>query len=216
MIASMASKFPTRPVGIVYGTLNNPLTVVEVFLDLICPYSCRMFKTLRDEGILEDYKDTIQFRMMQTIQPWHVASGLAHSCVLSMMRVDDSITKNYFGAMFDRQEQFFDDNIGHKSKNEILGEMADIGAELGANKEDILSWAAMDAENNGGKSVDKAMKLCTKYHRARGVHVTPTVFINGLEASEISSSWTADEWRELLNAIIEHQGDGQCNSCHQI
>jgi hypothetical protein len=46
------------------------------------------------------------------------------------------------------------------------------------------------------------MKWSVKYHRARSVHVTPTVFLNGLEAPDISSSWTAAEWGEKIRGIL--------------
>jgi hypothetical protein len=36
----------------------------------------------------------------------------------------------------------------------------------------------------------------------RSVHVTPTVFLNGLESSEISSSFTAAEWQDKIKNIL--------------
>ena len=216
MITQMASKFPTRPVGIVFGTVNNPLTVVEVFVDLLCPFSKRMWDVLYKEEVMEQYSESIQFRWYNTPQPWHFQSTFAHSCVLAMSKVNDDLTKDYLASLFDHQEQFFDENTHHKCKADILDEMAELGAELGVDKQDIISWATMDADNNDGRTVAPALKLCVKYHRARGVHVTPTVFLNGLEAGDISSQWTSDQWRELLDAFMETQGDGTCYSCMQI
>jgi hypothetical protein len=34
------------------------------------------------------------------------------------------------------------------------------------------------------------------------VHVTPTVFVNGIEASDISSSWTLEQWENFLNPLL--------------
>ena len=36
----------------------------------------------------------------------------------------------------------------------------------------------------------------------RGVHVTPTVFINGIEAPDISSELSNNEWLEKLRPMI--------------
>ena len=47
----------------------------------------------------------------------------------------------------------------------------------------------------------KLLKFAIKYHRIRGVHVTPTVFVNGIEAPDISSGWTAEQWIEKLKSI---------------
>ena len=38
-----------------------------------------------------------------------------------------------------------------------------------------------------------------KFQRRRGVHVTPTVFVNGIEQSQISSTWSSKEWTQFLN-----------------
>ena len=45
---------------------------------------------------------------------------------------------------------------------------------------------------------DSRIKLHCRYHRRLGVHVTPTVFLNGEEATQISSSWTGQQWMEFL------------------
>jgi hypothetical protein len=46
------------------------------------------------------------------------------------------------------------------------------------------------------------LKWSTRYHRVRSVHVTPTVFLNGLETPDISSSFTAAEWQDKINSIL--------------
>jgi len=42
-----------------------------------------------------------------------------------------------------------------------------------------------------------------KFHRKRGVHVTPTVFFNGIEQSQVSSAWDENQWKEFLDAALE-------------
>ena len=44
----------------------------------------------------------------------------------------------------------------------------------------------------------QALKWATKLHRVRGVHVTPTVHVNGLEAGIVSSGWTGEQWLKFL------------------
>lgn len=41
-----------------------------------------------------------------------------------------------------------------------------------------------------------------KFQRKRGVHVTPTVFFNGIEQPDISSKWTSDDWKRFLNRAL--------------
>ena len=60
------------------------------------------------------------------------------------------------------------------------------------------------APQNGLGEATKLLKFAIKHHRVRGVHVTPTVFVNSIEAPDISSSWNADKWMEKLKAISEN------------
>ncbi len=56
---------------------------------------------------------------------------------------------------------------------------------------------------NTGNELTQAVKWLVKYHRSYGVHVTPTVFLNNIEAGQVSSSWTLPEWTELLEPLIK-------------
>lgn len=56
---------------------------------------------------------------------------------------------------------------------------------------------------NCGNETTQMVKWSTRYHRTRGVHVTPTVFVNGQEATKVSSGWSADEWGALISPLLE-------------
>jgi len=51
--------------------------------------------------------------------------------------------------------------------------------------------------------LSQEFKWSVKYHRARSVHVTPTVFLNGLEAPDISSGWGLGEWNEKIQWFVD-------------
>ena len=40
--------------------------------------------------------------------------------------------------------------------------------------------------------------ITVKYSRQNGIHVSPTVLLDGLIAGEISSSWGEKEWTDFL------------------
>ena len=56
-------------------------------------------------------------------------------------------------------------------------------------------------EGNSGNKTTVQMKFVIKYHRVRSVHVTPTVFLNGVESPDISSGWTVAQWHEKLSSL---------------
>jgi hypothetical protein len=51
---------------------------------------------------------------------------------------------------------------------------------------------------NEGNAMTQEIKWASKFHRTRGVHVTPTVFVNGIEAGVVSSSWTEEDWNKFF------------------
>jgi hypothetical protein len=57
-----------------------------------------------------------------------------------------------------------------------------------------LARTIVEGSLNTGNAATLDLKWATKYHRVRGVHVTPTVFLNGIEAPDVSSGWDADQW----------------------
>ncbi|CAM9170026.1 unnamed protein product, partial [Phaeothamnion confervicola] len=61
---------------------------------------------------------------------------------------------------------------------------------------------ALKGAGDKGTHLTQDVKWICRHHRERGVHVTPTVFVNGIEATEISSSWTIDEWQDFLDEML--------------
>jgi protein-disulfide isomerase len=51
---------------------------------------------------------------------------------------------------------------------------------------------------NSGNAMTGQLKLHIKYARRLGVHVSPTVFVNGIEAAHVSSGWTPQQWADLI------------------
>ncbi|GIS88929.1 MAG: hypothetical protein CM1200mP18_16390 [Gammaproteobacteria bacterium] len=100
--------------------------------------------------------------------------------------------------VFDKQTDFFDDHAKDLSRIQIYEKLVAIG---GKSNYDVSSLSGLlslnDVTGNDGLGVvTQHLKWAVKYHRMRSVHVTPTVFINGIEAPDISSGWSDNEWLE--------------------
>lgn len=52
---------------------------------------------------------------------------------------------------------------------------------------------------NGGNKVTEYVKWHTKLGRQNGIHVTPTVCVNGIVDPEVQSKWGGEEWEEYLD-----------------
>ena len=204
----MAPPLPSVPVGIKLTNSFSSGVVVDLFHDVCCPYSKKMFNTVFGSLIpaleTENSIGGVQFLWQSVPQPWHAQSCCMHDAIMAASILDVEKTPTYISNIFDKQTDFFDDQTKNLSRIQIYEKLAVIGGESGY---DVSSFSALLSlegvtGNEGLGNVTQYLKWAVKYHRARGVHVTPTVFINGIEAPDVSSGWSDTEWLEKLQQMI--------------
>ncbi|CAE8646844.1 unnamed protein product [Polarella glacialis] len=189
---------PSVPVGVARPGGQKASVTVELFLDLCCPYSNKMFKTI-SEHVAPNYEGEVKFVFHSVAQPWHAQSCYMHEASLAVL---DSAGPQKFwdfaGALFGKQEEFFDDMVMDKTRNELYSELAKVAEEVGVAPAEVLNRLQLKP-GNAGSAVTQRFKWATKLHRSRGVHVTPTVHLNGLEAGVVGSGWSPEEWQSFLD-----------------
>merc|ERR1712060_753140 len=95
--------------------------------------------------------------------------------------------------------KFQDVDTWNKSRAQIYKELCALVSEVGG---DALAVRELLAMKEGGcNEMTQHIKWSVKFHRCRGIHVTPTVHVNGLEAGIVSSGWTADQWNAFLEPL---------------
>lgn len=62
----------------------------------------------------------------------------------------------------------------------------------------LLGSSPTDDEN----ALFPLTRQTVKFQRRRGVHVTPTVFFNGIEQGQIESGWGVEEWKVFLDGAL--------------
>ncbi len=62
----------------------------------------------------------------------------------------------------------------------------------------ISDKAGPDGSLNTGNKVTDDLKVLVKMARLVGVHVSPTVIVDGVVDNGISSGWTKEQWGEYL------------------
>ncbi|UJR30373.1 hypothetical protein I4U23_017908 [Adineta vaga] len=175
---------------------------IELFLDLVCPFSARLWSTVVVENNLpEKFKSQIQFIFRHQIQPWHIQSTLVHTVIMAVAREQPSRLFDAITSLFKRQRELFDEHIEDKSQVEIYQKILSILNEETQIKLDINQFRIKRTEANAGNGFTVDVKYHVKYARKHAVHVSPTVFVDGLEDSEISSSWTIEQWNEYLDKL---------------
>jgi protein-disulfide isomerase len=94
---------------------------IELYLDYVCPYSAKMFKTIQTSvrPIIEKKysKPGVRLIFRQQIQPWHPSSTLVHEAGVAVLRIAPSQFWQFSELLFERQKEFFDVNVVNESRN---------------------------------------------------------------------------------------------------
>jgi len=147
----------------------------------------------------------VDFLFQNVIQPWHPQSTYLHEVSLAVALLDEAAFFPAVNALFKSMDQFSDEATWHKSRHQIYVELTGVLDKEGVHERAQMDRTAfhdsvMERLECGASEVMLPLKLAVKYHRACGVHVT--VFINGIESSDISSSWTREQWEEKIDGLL--------------
>ncbi|CAF9904673.1 MAG: hypothetical protein GOMPHAMPRED_002913 [Gomphillus americanus] len=197
--------------AIVSGPIPQTVHTLELYLDYVCPFSAKMWKTLSDNifpKLSQQYPSKVRFILRQQIQPWHPSSTLVHEAAAAVLKVAPSKFVEFSTKLFEQQKEYFDVNVVNEARNETYGRLAKLASSVGVQESEILKLLHVsdqpgkDGSLNSGNGVTDDVKLMVKANRLTGVHVTPTVLFNGIEEKSISSSFTAEQWNEWLEKNI--------------
>jgi len=195
-------------------TSQEPLHTIELYLDYVCPFSAKLFKTFTTEvapkirGAPGLYPK-VQVLFRQQIQPWHPSSTLTHEAAAAVLRLAPHRFWDFSAALFAAQRGFFDVSVVGESRNQTYRRLAGLAASsVGADEEEVYAMlaipekAADDGSLNVGNRVTDDLKVMVKMGRLVGVHVSPTVIFDGVVDNSISSGWTVDDWVEWLKKHV--------------
>ncbi|KAH9879320.1 hypothetical protein J1614_002759 [Plenodomus biglobosus] len=186
---------------------------IEIYLDYVCPFSAKIFKTLysgpQRQTLLEKYHDRVITIFRQQIQPWHPSSTLVHEAAYAVQKVDSSKFYPFSEKLFEQQKDFFDVSVVNETRNATYKRLAKIAGSVGVDEAKVYGLLEIsdkpgeDGSLNSGNGVTDDVKVQVKANRLTGVHVTPTVVFNGVVVNEISSSWTEAQWEEWLEKNVK-------------
>lgn len=132
------------------------------------------------------------------MQPWHPQGSYVHEAALAVKHLAPDKYLAFCSALYKAFDEgkFKDADTWDKSRSQIYADLVALAESVGA--AGIDKCLAMNAESQECNQMTQHLKWAVKYHRCRGVHVTPTVHVNGLEAGVVSSGWTAEQWVAFL------------------
>jgi protein-disulfide isomerase len=170
-----------------------------------------MFLTLVNEVMHrikhdETKKEGIAIKFHHVVQPWHPQSTMVHEAALAMKKATGDMVYlmyvEWIVRQFKENRKFSDADTWNKSRKEIYEDLLGPGSHYGSEAALKLCMPPEDGlEGNCGNGVTQDIKWACKHHRAMGVHVTPTVFVNGIEAVQVSSGWSGDDWMAFFDTF---------------
>mmetsp|Transcript_130029 Transcript_130029/g.324083 ORF Transcript_130029/g.324083 Transcript_130029/m.324083 type:complete len:203 (-) Transcript_130029:41-649(-) len=202
----MGPPLPPGPLGHPFSPSEKPpKIVIELFHDLCCPFCKKMGQTL--EKVMPSFEakhpGVVQWLYMNVPQPWHAQSCLMHEACLAVSAVKPTATWPFIFALYEKQAEYYDAQVTDLSKRQLYQKLAELAASVGVPTEDVMGKLGLVEGENKGSQVTQLVKWYVKAHRIRSVHVTPTVFVNGIEAPQVQSGWSEDEWSEFLSGLVQ-------------
>jgi protein-disulfide isomerase len=198
---------PKTPLGHRIGAADAPVKL-EAWYDFACPFSAKSFLTLTREvlpAVEARSPGGVQFLHYQYPQPWHAPGAYATEVSLAVELIDPSKYLPTCAYFFERQQELVFDCVSYDlTRAEMYSRLAAAAADAsGVDPGAVMEQVAfLGTSPNAGNAVGQLVKWYANHGRKNGIHVTPTVLVNGIEEPSISSGWTPGEWAEYLDAKL--------------
>lgn len=191
-------------------TLGHGPIVIDLFLDYVCPFSRILYATLYTKvfpGIAKEYPNKFQFVFRHQLQPWHPSSTLVHEAAIAVSKLAPAKFWDFSYALFENSESFYDEVVYRESRHDTYQRLATLAeTSVGVDRTKFLELLSIPDNNpptNCSNKLQADVKYFIKFGRQNGIHVSPTVAINGLIDTDISSSFTDKQWAEKLLQLLE-------------
>lgn len=198
----MGPPLPSKRLGVRTGgeSSSGATSTVEVFVDFCCPFSRKMFNTLKE--VIPMFRSRVDIVYMPMPQPWHPSSSVVHECYHAAVMAKPDAEMDLFDLTFDQAlEKFGDVPSVDKSRLQMHKEWAVIYASVGVDTGTFLANLALPEGQgpNPGVPATQTLKFYIKAGRQLSMHVTPSIRLNSI-ACDSSSSWTVEDWKTFLEA----------------
>lgn len=191
----MPIPIPKRPSGYRLGNADAPI-VVETFFDIECPFSKKGWQT-----IMQVAKAYSPERVCFIFQPMtlsnHRQSWDVTKAVIAVAGDDPDKFIDFISYIFEHQSEFADVAFKDKTQTDLHRLLASyaVDATEWENKEQFI-------ELLNSKDIYNQARVPARFSRVRGVWSTPTFFINGAEATDLSSQSSLQDWQKAIDSLL--------------
>ncbi|KAI8092873.1 thioredoxin-like protein [Halteromyces radiatus] len=193
------------------GAASAPHTL-EVYLDYVCPFSAKIYKSLRTQvlpWLEKEHPNKVQFVFRHQVQPWHASSTLVHEAALVVERLSPDDFLTFSDYLFEHQRDYFDEAVEAKTRRQLVEQISHliVSTTPGLDQEKIIHALANGTTDpasatNKGNSVSADLKWHIRFARQNAIHVSPTVAWDGLRDDAVSSGWSLSQWQDYFTSKL--------------
>jgi protein-disulfide isomerase len=192
----MPIPIPKRPSGYVKG-IASALLQIEAFVDIQCPYSKKAWPTLL--AVADHYgPEKVQLRVQLLSMANHRQSWDVTKAIFAVAGADSDLFFPLATFLYERQEQFFNGVFKQRTELDLYDLIVRLLTEYGYQTDPTEFIKRLESDD-----VYAAAKIPSRIAFSRGVWSTPTFFINGAEATQLSSSSSLEAWNNILDPLLK-------------
>ncbi|RHZ10326.1 hypothetical protein DYB31_001956 [Aphanomyces astaci] len=201
-LAAVQVPLPSSPPGFTIGKgcLNSSVQL-DVFMDLLCPFSKDAFRGLK-RLVHHLSPSDFRLRVHQFPLPYHQqAYSVAQASETIVFALGRDSFETWMDAVFVNQDSF-----GNKA-TELAGQAAvtDQLAQLAYDTFPNLTTAQWTdgMSGYGGTERDADTRVAWKYACSRGITGTPTFLLNDVVVDDPDLDWTLTDWLAYLQPYLQ-------------
>lgn len=191
----MPIPIPKRPSGYRSGQPDAPVQL-EMFFDLECPFSKKGWQTIQQ--VASAYAPEQIYLILQPMTLGnHRQSWDATKAAIAVAGNDTNKFINFVSYILERQAEFANEAFKDKTQTDWHYLLADYAV-------DATSWSDKDGfiQLLNSEEIYNQARIPARLAAVRGVWSTPTFFINGAEAANLSSQSSLEDWQKTINHLL--------------
>ncbi|KAF0735199.1 hypothetical protein Ae201684P_002648 [Aphanomyces euteiches] len=196
---------PPTPPGFTIGHGSASANVqLEVFVDLLCPYSKMAYPALK-QLVQHESPDRFRLRVHQFPLPYHhQAFSVAQASETISFALGRETFETWMEAVFEEQDSFGNKVTENQGQKNVTAQIHALAKKTFPNLTDA-QWAD-GMTGHGGTDRDDDTRVAWKYACSRGISGTPMFLLNAV-AIDADPAWTYHDWIEFLKPFLDPPSD---------
>jgi protein-disulfide isomerase len=191
----MPIPIPQRPSGYRLGNADAPI-VIEMFFDIECPFSKKGWQTILQ--VVKAYSPELIYLILYPMTLGnHRQSWDATKAAIAVAKDNSKKFVDFVSYLFDRQSEFANESSKDRTQTQWHSLLGDYAL-------DATEWDDKDKfiDLLNSKDIYAKARIPARFATVRGVWSTPTFYINGAEATDLSSQSSLQQWQDAIDSLL--------------